>query len=76
GPTLGERATRPVPPRPAPPRPGTRSAPAANAPAAARPGRPRRFRVTPQNDEAQFERTMRQFLSGPDASDEGVDPPA
>ena len=37
--------------------------------------RPRRFRITPQGDEAQFERTMRQFLTGPDDASEAVDPP-
>ncbi|MFI5262669.1 MAG: GGDEF domain-containing protein [Candidatus Limnocylindrales bacterium] len=40
--------------------------------------RPRRFRVTQQDDEAQFRRTMRQFLSGPDeprGPREASDPP-
>jgi len=47
------------------------------APAEARRSdRPRRFRVTQHDDEAQFERTMRQFLTGPDDAREVVDPPA
>ena len=48
------------------PRPASPSAPTA----------PRRFRITQQDDEAQFERTMRQFLTSPDDAPEATEPPA
>jgi hypothetical protein len=82
----GERSVRPHtverdrpsrgPDRPIAARPAARTEPAVSGRDAGRPDRPRRFRVTQHDDEAQFERTMRQFLSGPDEPAGGFDPPA
>ena len=83
----GERVARPRPPereRPAraaehaaaAPRPAARPERPAAAGEPRRADRPRRFRITQQDDEAQFERTMRQFLTEPGRAAEATDPPA
>jgi diguanylate cyclase (GGDEF)-like protein len=87
GPGPGERIARPRPPereRPAraaehaaaAPRPAARAERPAGTGEPRRADRARRFRITQQDDEAQFERTMRQFLTGPDEAAEATEPPA
>ena len=61
---------------PPPPRPPARPERPAATGEPRRADRPRRFRITQQDDEAQFERTMRQFLTSPDEAPEVADPPA
>ncbi len=70
----GERVGRPRPPERDRPVRAAEHAAAPRSPA--RPERPRRFRITQQDDEAQFERTMRQFLTSPDDAPEAADRPA